>query len=45
MIEYFEDFTLVGNFVKSYMNLVNDDLIKEVESKIRVKLMKKLANK
>ena len=40
MNEYFENFTVTGNFYPEYRKMLNTPFIKEIESKIRNKILK-----
>ena len=39
--DYFNDFIICGNFIKNYINLVDDDLADTIKSKVRNKILKK----
>ena len=38
---YFNDFIICGNFIDSYIGLLNDDLLDTIKSKVRNKILKK----
>lgn len=40
MTEYYENFTVTGNFYLSYRKMVNNSFVKEIESKVRNKILK-----
>ena len=45
MNEYFENFTVTGNFYPEYRKMLNTPFIKEIESKIRNKILKSYKKK
>ena len=38
--DWFEDFSITGNFYPEYRNMVDDDFVKEIENKIRNRIFK-----
>ena len=40
MTEYFENFTITGNFYPEYRKMLNKSFIKEIEAKVRNKILK-----
>ena len=43
--EAFDEFKITGNFVESYKKILNEDIIMEIESKVRNKILKKYRKK
>ena len=43
--EKFDDLEIVGNFVESYIDMIDDDFVAEIETKIRNKILKKYKKK
>lgn len=43
--DWFEDFTIVGNFYPKYKRLITDEFVKEIECKVRNRILKKYKKK
>lgn len=41
---YYDDFTLTGNFIRNYSDMITPDLMSEIEIKIREKILKMYRN-